>query len=665
MEIIQEIKNFFSPCGVLGTKFENYEYRSSQLEMALQIFNTLEKKSHIFIEAPTGIGKSFAYLVPAIYYAKANKKKAVISTNTINLQEQLINKDLPFIQQHLPLKFKATLIKGKQNYLCPKRLKKALETSNNLFESDESMFLQRVNIWSKETSDGTISELPFPLNPMVWSSICAERGICNHKTCGSIEETECFYQKAKYALIDSDVVVINHHLFFSLFNYEFNSNSDGYLFKNDFIIFDEAQTIENVAAEHIVPSLTREMIKYQLMRLYNEKKKKGFLLSFPALHILPVVMNLMDLINIFFQTLKRELFPCIDGKFQNLTIRIFNKNITKNILKEELSNLTGNLRGLTEFCKDELEKNELEDFILKFSEFNYLIDNFIEQKYKNTDSTKFVYWIELSSLREDANISLCASPVNLSEYFRQNIFKINNSCILTSATLTVNNNFNFYKSRLGGESADELQLPSMFDYYKQVKIYIPRDIPEPQKYNSEEYINKLCNWIQYFIKYTEGKALVLFTNSMLMRKVKSELSNFFDDNNIRLLVQGENMSRKKILNIFKSDINSVLFGLDSFWLGVDVPGEALSNLIITRLPFFVPEHPLIQARLEYIDETGGNSFMNYLLPEAILKFKQGFGRLIRNKEDKGIIVILDNRIITKNYGKYFFNSINECEIEII
>jgi ATP-dependent DNA helicase DinG len=205
----------------------------------------------------------------------------------------------------------------------------------------------------------------------------------------------------------------------------------------------------------------------------------------------------------------------------------------------------------------------------------------------------------------------------------------------------------------------------MFDYYKQVKIYIPRDIPEPQKYNSEEYINKLCNWIQYFIKYTEGKALVLFTNSMLMRKVKSELSNFFDDNNIRLLVQGENMSRKKILNIFKSDINSVLFGLDSFWLGVDVPGEALSNLIITRLPFFVPEHPLIQARLEYIDETGGNSFMNYLLPEAILKFKQGFGRLIRNKEDKGIIVILDNRIITKNYGKYFFNSINECEIEII
>jgi ATP-dependent DNA helicase DinG len=665
LEIIQEIKNFFSPCGVLGTKFENYEYRSSQLEMALQIFNTLEKKSHIFIEAPTGIGKSFAYLVPAIYYAKANKKKAVISTNTINLQEQLINKDLPFIQQHLPLKFKATLIKGKQNYLCPKRLRKALETSNNLFESDESMFLQRVNIWSKETSDGTISELPFPLNPMVWSSICAERGICNHKTCGSIEETECFYQKAKYALIDSDVVVINHHLFFSLFNYEFNSNSDGYLFKNDFIIFDEAQTIENVAAEHIVPSLTREMIKYQLMRLYNEKKKKGFLLSFPALHILPVVMNLMDLINIFFQTLKRELFPCIDGKFQNLTIRIFNKNITKNILKEELSNLTGNLRGLTEFCKDELEKNELEDFILKFSEFNYLIDNFIEQKYKNTDSTKFVYWIELSSLREDANISLCASPVNLSEYFRQNIFKINNSCILTSATLTVNNNFNFYKSRLGGESADELQLPSMFDYYKQVKIYIPRDIPEPQKYNSEEYINKLCNWIQYFIKYTEGKALVLFTNSMLMRKVKSELSNFFDDNNIRLLVQGENMSRKKILNIFKSDINSVLFGLDSFWLGVDVPGEALSNLIITRLPFFVPEHPLIQARLEYIDETGGNSFMNYLLPEAILKFKQGFGRLIRNKEDKGIIVILDNRIITKNYGKYFFNSINECEIEII
>jgi ATP-dependent DNA helicase DinG len=236
---------------------------------------------------------------------------------------------------------------------------------------------------------------------------------------------------------------------------------------------------------------------------------------------------------------------------------------------------------------------------------------------------------------------------------------------MTSATLTVNNNFKYFKKRLGAEREQDLQLPTQFDFYNQVKMYIPKDIPEPKKENNIIYQNKLAEWIYHFITLTEGKALILFTNSAIMKNIAAELKEQLIADDIELLIQGEGMSRKNLLNKFKKNISSVLFGLDSFWLGVDVPGEALSNLVITRLPFQVPDHPLIQARLEYIDSHGGNSFMDYSLPEAILKFRQGFGRLIRHRNDRGIIALLDPRIITKPYGKYFFNSIEEIPVEIL
>jgi ATP-dependent DNA helicase DinG len=260
---------------------------------------------------------------------------------------------------------------------------------------------------------------------------------------------------------------------------------------------------------------------------------------------------------------------------------------------------------------------------------------------------------------------LCASPVDLSDFFREYIFRENNSSILTSATLTVNNNFDYFKKRLGAEKAQDLQLPTQFDFYNQVKMYIPQDIPEPKKENNFIYQNKLAEWIYHFIKMTDGKALILFTNSMIMKAIANELKEQLNEDEIELLIQGEGISRKNLLDKFKNNISSVLFGLDSFWLGVDVPGEALSNLVITRLPFQVPDHPLIQARLEYIDVHGGNSFMDYSLPEAILKFRQGFGRLIRHRNDTGIIALLDPRILTKPYGKFFLNSIEEVPIEIL
>ncbi|HMQ68616.1 MAG TPA: helicase C-terminal domain-containing protein [Ignavibacteria bacterium] len=660
---------FFSASGILSENFNSFEFRSQQKEMAEKILSTLDSKLHLFIEAPTGIGKSFAYLVPAVYYAKKNQKKVIVSTYTINLQEQLINKDIPFLQNILPVEFKAKILKGRNNYLCPKRLMHAMESSNVLFETEEQVNLEQLYQWSKRTSDGTRSDIDFALNEEVWNSVCSERGICTHKTCGG-DNTNCFYQKAKKELADSDVIVVNHHLFFTLFD-GISDDKDGYLYRNDFVIFDEAHTVEQVATDHIAPSLSREMVKYHLLKLYNHQKKKGFLLTLPSLHIQATIQNLLDLNTAFFYRLRRSLFESGSDKPQGLTCRIYDKNIEENLMKDEMDNLLKNLRSLRPNCKSEEQENELNEFIIRFSEMNYILDDFLNQKKndikddKNKKRSEFVYWVELSSQKPESNVSICSSPVDISDYFRENIFRPNNSTILTSATLTINNNFEYFKNRLGGESVLESRLDSPFDFYRQVKIYIPKEIPAPSKDMNSIYEEKLSEWINYFIGITKGKALVLFTNSTLMKNIGKQLKENLATDNIELLIQGTGISRSRLLKHFKSDINSVLFGLDSFWMGVDVPGESLSNLIMTRLPFQVPSHPVVQAKMEFIEQKGGNSFYEYSLPEAILKFRQGVGRLIRHNTDQGIIAILDNRIINKSYGKYFLNSIDECEIEIV
>jgi len=661
-DISSHIEKFFAADGILSGNFESFEYRSQQKEMAESILSSLDSKSHLFIEAPTGIGKSFAYLVPAIYYAKKNQKKVIVSTYTINLQEQLINKDIPFLQKILPIEFKAKILKGRHNYLCPKRLMRAMESSNVLFETAEQHNLELIYNWSKRTKDGTRSDIDFPLDEEVWNSVCSERGICTHKTCGG-DNTNCFYQKAKKELADSDVIIVNHHLFFTLFD-GISEEKDGYLYRNDFVIFDEAHTVEQVATDHVAPSLSREMVKYHLHKLYNHQKKKGFLLTLPSLHIQAIIQNLLDLNTAFFYRLRRSLFEINGNKPQGLTCRIYEKHVEENLMKEEMDNLLKNLRSLRPNCTSEEQENELNEFIIRFSEMNYILDDFLNQK-KNDKTNEFVYWVEISSQKPESNVSICSSPVDISGYFSDNIFRPNNSTILTSATLTINNNFEYFKKRLGGDHVKECRLDSPFDFYRQVKIYIPKDIPAPSKDINSLYEEKLSEWIQYFISITKGKALVLFTNSTLMRNIGNEMKENLASENIELLIQGTGMSRSRLLNQFQKDINSVLFGLDSFWMGVDVPGESLSNLIMTRLPFQVPSHPVVQAKMEFIEQNGGNSFFEYSLPEAILKFRQGVGRLIRHNTDQGIIAILDNRIINKTYGKYFLNSIDECEIEIV
>lgn len=664
MDIRKETENFFKNGGLLSHHFENYEHRQSQLEMALAIADTLETKTHLLVEAPTGVGKSFAYLVPAILFAKKYNRKAVISTHTINLQEQILYKDIPVLKNIIPLEFKANLIKGKSNYLCPNRLSRALENANSLFEDEEQIFLDKIHRWAKQTSDGTTSDLNFRINYNVWQNVCAERGICTSKTCGSTD-TKCFYQKARMELETSDVIITNHHLFFTLYDGISDPDVVGYLYKDDFVIFDESHTLESVAASHISPAFSREMLKYHLLRLHNSKTRKGFLVGKQSLHILPVVQNLLDINSAFFDSLKRKLFKHSEGKPGKLAVRVYEPGIVKDIITNELGVLIEGLRKLRQSVQNDWEENELNDFIIKFGEMKYIISDFLGQGKNSDNPNEFVYWVELASNNTDANVSLCSSPVDLSDYFRQNIFRQSNTTIHTSATLTVNNSFEYFSTRLGAEFSANLKLSSSFNYYDQMEMYIVNDIHVPNRDTNEMYELMLRDNIVEFINRTEGKAMVLFTNSALMQSIANKVKDELKQNEIKIFVQGVSGSRKHILDSFKQDVNSVLFGLDSFWLGVDIPGESLSNLIITKLPFQVPEHPVIKARMEYIEMKGGNSFMEYSLPEAILKFRQGVGRLIRNKTDHGILVILDSRIVTKPYGKYFINSIDECKIEIV
>lgn len=656
------IKSFFSSGGILEQNFPEYEFRESQLEMALAVYESLMSRRHIFIEAPTGVGKTFAYLVPAILIAKRYNRKAIVSTNTINLQDQIIQKDIPLLEKMFPFKFSSTILKGKNNYVCPHRLEKAFQNSLKLFEDYELAELMRIYEWAQKTKDGTLSDIKFKVDFNVWSVVCAENGICTNRTCSSSSDTSCFYKRAKDRLNDCELLIVNHYLLLNLMALiEEGNEVKGYLYNDDFVIFDEGHSLESAVSEFTTQTVSREMLKYNLHRIYNPQKKKGLLVNYNGLHIIPTILDLIDATQEFFATVRREAFYN-QNLLQTNTVRYFKNDLIKNILDPLLEKLIVQLRGLIIFCKDEIDLNQINYYATKFESFRQIINDFLLQK---LPADEYVYWVEVSSLKENSNISLCIAPVDVSGFMETRIFNSVNSSVVCSATLTVNNSFSYMKKKMGAKDSIDLQLSSPFNFQEQMVIYVPQDIPEPDTNITEKYLSELIRYLLHFIDLTEGKALVLFTNKRVLEQVARKVEGVLKEKGIQLLEQMKGISRKYLLEVFKSDINSVLFGLDSFWFGVDVPGEALSNLIITRLPFLVPTHPRVQAKLELIEQRGGNNFYEYLLPEAILKFKQGVGRLIRSRSDTGIVVVLDSRIIHKPYGRFFLNSIEKCNIKVV
>ena len=650
-EFVDRVRTIFAEGGLLS-KAKNFEYRPQQQEMAVEVAEALEEERHLVVEAGTGVGKSLAYLVPAILFALERKKKAVVSTHTINLQEQLLYKDIPILQKILPVEFDAALMKGRQNFLCPRRLERALQQAKELFTGPETNELQQIAEWAGRTQDGSISDLTFEPDPKVWAQVCSEAHICTRKTCG--RDSKCFFHKARKRFEAADVVVLNHMLLFTLLGSpdEQEERESGFLFPNDFIIFDEAHTLEQVASRHIGIGVSQYGLRSAVQRLYNSRTKKGLFTVTRDAPGVVLAAELVDDVDKFFTQLEQR---CDFRKGREFRVRAV--DFAPDTITARLISLQGRISEVVRKNDDELLKAELQEMGRRIRDARIGIATFLEQS-----ASQHVYWVERTG-KTAQYLSLNAAPIDIAPVLRRMLFRENCSCVMASATLAVGRpDMSYFRERTGATDAQPVQLGSPFNFQKQMKVFIVQKMPDPRDPGCDE---AMAHWIGHFVEQTDGRAFVLFTSYRGMQQIATRMEKFFAERNLNLLVQGSGLPRGRLLEQFKSTPRSVLFGTDSFWMGVDVPGDALSNVIITRLPFAVPDHPLIEAKLELITERGGDAFTEYSLPEAILKFRQGVGRLIRTKTDRGVIVVLDNRIVTKPYGRSFLRALPKCPVEII
>ncbi|MBI1831292.1 MAG: helicase [Planctomycetes bacterium] len=654
-------RSILGPDGAIARRLANYEARSEQSQMADAVAAALARPGHLMVEAGTGVGKSFAYLVPAIQSACADKEsRVVISTHTIGLQEQLIRKDIPFLQSVMPEPFAAILVKGRGNYVSKRRLKVAHERSLSLLTEQGALEqLDTLLEWSQATRDGTRSDLDFrPLAP-VWELIESDSSNCLGRKCK--DYVECFYWKARADIQKAKVLVVNHALFFADLALRALKPDIGILPKYNAVIFDEAHTLEDVAAEHLGLSITRGQADWLLNRLYHERRGKavGLLTLHGQSADWMQVHRTRTIAHQFFDRIldwRREVEFKAKRQSNSDSLRVRQPAIVADTLSAEFRRLADRLDAIADIVKEENEQIELESASHRCETLAESLTAWLAQSLPGQ-----VYWIEGSGERGD-RLQLASAPIEIADIFKKTIFERIPSVILTSATLSVggSHGFDFFQKRYGFPTEHAtLQLGSPFDYRRQAELHLFRAMPDPTT-DTRAFEEACCAKIQDYVLRSQGRAFVLFTSNQTMQRTANYLRDWFSDQQLTLISQGDGKPANRMLEAFRETPRAVLFGVDSFWQGVDVQGEALSNVIITKLPFVPPDRPIVEARCEAIAERGGQAFTDYSLPQAILKLKQGFGRLIRTKSDYGMVVILDPRMLTKPYGRRFVDALAAC-----
>ncbi len=657
------------PGGAIARRMgANYEYRPQQMELARSVENAFATGRHLMAEAGTGVGKSFAYLIPAIDYAVKNRKRVIISTHTISLQEQLIEKDIPLIRSVYGDEFTAVLVKGRSNYLCLRRLEQARLRQGMLFDTDaEVSSLVDVQEWAETTTDGSLADLKKQPAPGVWDKVCAEAGNCMGKKCSYYQK--CHWQAAKRRMQSGNVLVVNHALFFS--DLALRMAGTSYLPKYDIVVLDEAHTAEDVAGQHFGLKISESAVAYNLRTLYDPRRGRGMLSPHgpKANDAIERVLAAYEANETFFEGAIQyhEGHGLSSGRMKQ-------PNAFADPLSAALSELSKGLIALTIQITDEAEQSELTSMANKMMAMAESTKAIIGQTMDDA-----VYWMEVTP-RAPKRVSLHAAPVNIAEGLRQHLFNKVHSVVLTSATMCTaretkgsggggggeaTNNFDYVRGRLGMtdfDKSDTLAVGSPFDYRKQATLYLETGLPDPA---DRFFAREAAERIMHYLKETGGGAFVLFTSYRQMIEMGNLLDARLKEMGLPLHIQGQGVSRTILLDRFRSASNSVLFGTASFWQGVDVRGDTLRNVIIVKLPFDVPDEPLVEAKLEAIKKAGGNAFMEFSVPQAIIRLKQGFGRLIRSSTDTGIVVILDNRVVTKRYGKLFLDALPDCKRVIV
>ena len=650
------LQEILGPDGLIAKHLTGYEFRPQQLEMAEAIASAFSSNEHLVVEAGTGVGKSFAYLLPAINLALDTYEPVVISTNTINLQEQLIYKDIPFLQQILPQPFTAALAKGRGNYLSRRRLNSLLAYERGLFDTKaEVEDLDRVVEWVDVTEDGSKADLePQPMFD-IWNKVASDTDNCLRQRCPTYDT--CFYFKARAQVNEADLIIVNHHLLFADWALRKANPHAAILPEYRYLILDEAHHLEATATEHTSVEFSNTRVKRFLDSLCNPQGKAGLFIRFESTGSIRLVEDARDEANQQFASIMGWLErQGVRDRGHGITHTVDQADFVRNVLDEPLRALQARLKSMRDAATTEDDQQEIDAHLRRCRELRDDLDVMLSHTFPG-----YVYWISTSTRGWSDRVVLYATPINVSEELNTHLFEKLDSIIMTSATLATNQNFDYFRNRIGLPSpcSRELLVGSPFNYPEQVEIHIPSWMPDPR---DRRFTEAVAAQILNYLKLTHGKAFVLFTSYRMMDEVYERVQPYLEQLRIDVLKQGEGLSRNAMLMEFRENIDSVLFGTSSFWEGVDVQGESLSSVIITKLPFEVPTHPVIEARVKQIEERGGNPFMEFSLPEAIIRFKQGFGRLIRTNTDTGIFVALDARIKTKFYGKQFLNSLPACRI---